>query len=244
MISVYGKTDRGIARRSNQDACACAVLGPKRAWGVVCDGMGGANAGDIASRMAVAAFGDSMEKLKSILPHFREGDLLVKAAEDANADIFRRAQSDPACEGMGTTMVGALIWDKTLWVVNVGDSRAYLIRKEEIRRLTRDHSVVEDLIAQGKVTPQQARRHPQRNLITRALGTTARVRADLFRDTAHKGDVLLLCSDGLVNEVTDEEICRDILAGGTPEEMTDRLLERTLKRGAPDNVTIVLFQLK
>ena len=184
-----------------------------------------------------------MEKLKTILPLFREGDLLVKAAEEANSAIFRRAQTDPACDGMGTTMVGALIWDKTLWVVNVGDSRAYLVRKEEIRRLTRDHSVVEDLISQGKVTPEEARRHPQRNLITRALGTTAKVKADLFRETAHKGDILLLCSDGLVNEATDEEICRDILAGGTPEEVGQRLLTRALERGASDNVTIILFQL-
>jgi len=243
MISVYGTTDKGIVRPSNQDACAQAVLGPKRAWGVVCDGMGGANAGDIASKMAVETFGEHMEKLKSILPHFREGELLVKATEEANAAIFRRAQSDPSCSGMGTTLVGALIWDRSLWVVNVGDSRAYLVRKEEIRRLTRDHSVVEDLVASGKVTPDQARKHPQRNLITRALGTTARVKADLYRETAHKGDILLLCSDGLAGEVTDEEICRDILSGGTPEEMVRRLLDRTLTRGAPDNVTIVLFQL-
>lgn len=243
MISIFGKTDKGIVRRSNQDACAHAVLGPKRAWGVVCDGMGGANAGDIASKMGVETFGEYMEKLKGILPLFREGDLLVKAAEEANAAIFRRAESDPACDGMGTTMVGALIWDKTLWVVNVGDSRAYLISKEEISRLTRDHSVVEGLIAQGKVTPEQARRHPQRNLITRALGTTARVKADLFREPVHKGDVLLLCSDGLVNEASDEEICRDILAGGTVDEMGDRLLTRALDRGASDNVTIVLFQM-
>ena len=242
MISVYGTTDKGAIRRNNQDACAHDILGARRAWGVVCDGMGGANAGDIASKMAVETFGEHMEKLKSILPHFREGDLLVKAAEDANSAIFRRAQSDPSCDGMGTTLVGALVWDKSLWVVNVGDSRAYLVRKEEIRRITRDHSVVEDLLVQGKVTQEQARQHPQRNLITRALGTAARVRADLFRESVHKGDVLLLCSDGLVNEVTDEEICRDILAKGTLEEMGQRLLKRALDRGASDNVTIVLFQ--
>ena len=243
MISVFGRTDKGIVRRSNEDAYASAVLGSKRAWGVVCDGMGGANAGDIASKMAVETFSEHMEKLKSILPHFREGDLLIRAAEEANAAIFRRARSDPACDGMGTTMVGALVWDKTLWVVNVGDSRAYLVRGEEIRRLTRDHSVVEDLVARGKVTPEQARRHPQRNLITRALGTTPKVKADLFRETAQKGDVLILCSDGLSGEVTDEELRREILAGGTAEEMTGRLMDRALAQGAPDNVTVVLFQL-
>lgn len=242
MISVFSITDRGLMRKTNQDACACAVLGSKRAWGVVCDGMGGANAGDIASRMAVTAFTEQMERLKSILPHFREGDLLLKAADEANTAIFRRAVSDSACEGMGTTMVGALMWEKALWVVNVGDSRAYLVRDGEIRRITRDHSVVEDLVAQGKVTPEQARFHPQRNLITRALGTSPTVRADLFRETVRKGDLLLLCSDGLSGEVPDDALLAELLAGGTPEEMAGRLLARALEKGAPDNVTAVLFQ--
>ena len=243
MIAVYGLTDKGVLRQNNQDACACAVLGPRRAWGVVCDGMGGANAGDIASKMAVETFSGQMEKLKGLLPRLREGDLLVKAAEEANSAIFLRGKADPACEGMGTTLVGALFWDKTLWVVNVGDSRAYLIRKEEIRRISRDHSLVEDLLAMGKLTPEQARYYPHRNLITRALGTAPKVKADLFRETVHRGDILLLCSDGLVNEATDEEICRDILQGGTPEETARRLLKRTLDRGASDNVTIMVFQV-
>lgn len=243
MISVWGLTDRGIVRSNNQDSCAYEILTPKRAWGVVCDGMGGANAGDVASKTAVEVFQARMDRLKGLLPHYHEGEFMVQAVEQANAAVYDRAEEDPNCDGMGTTLVGVLLWDKLLWVVNVGDSRAYLVRKGAIRRLTRDHSVVEDLVEQGKVTPEQARSHPQKNLITRALGTAPYVKTDLFKENIYKGDAILLCSDGLVNEVTDQEICREILAGGTAEEICRRLMERTLDSGAPDNVTIVLFQL-
>ena len=144
---------------------------------------------------------------------------------------------------MGTTLVGLILQGEQLQVVNVGDSRAYLIRPDGIRRITRDHSVVEDLIANGDLTPEQARRHPQKNLITRALGTSPRVKADLFQETVAPGDALLLCSDGLINEVTDQEIQKEVLDGGSPQEICQRLLTRTLDNGAPDNVTVVLFQL-
>ena len=163
--------------------------------------------------------------------------------EDANRVVYHKASTDDACIGMGTTLVGLILQGETLEVVNVGDSRAYLIRPDGIRRITRDHSVVEDLIANGDLTPEQARRHPQKNLITRALGTSPRVKADLFQETVAPGDALLLCSDGLINEVTDQEIQKEVLAGGSPQEICQRLVARTLDHGAPDNVTVVLFQL-
>ena len=243
MISVWGLTDKGIVRRSNQDAFACARLGAGQAWGVVCDGMGGANAGEVASALAVRAFQDQMERLQKEGIPLEEGAFLIRAVDDANRTVFDRAVSDPACDGMGTTLVGLLVLDKETWIVNVGDSRAYLLRNRSLRRLTRDHSVVEDLVKQGKVSPEAARFHPQKNLITRALGTEPTVETDLFREPALKGDLLLLCSDGLVNVVADAEIERELNAGGTPEEICRRLLHRTLQGGAPDNVTIVLFQL-
>lgn len=243
MISVWGLTDKGMVRRSNQDAFARECIGQERAWGVVCDGMGGANAGDIASALAVRAFQAEMKRLERGETSLQEGALLTRAVDEANRAVFDRAMSDPACEGMGTTLVGAVVWDREIWIANVGDSRAYLLRKRALRRLTRDHSVVEDLVEQGKVTPEAARFHPQKNLITRALGTDPSVKADLFHETAQKGDWLLLCSDGLVNVVTDGEIEREFHAGGTPEEICRRLLHRTLQGGAPDNVTIVLFQM-
>ena len=172
-----------------------------------------------------------------------EGQLLVQAAEAANRAVYLKASANRAYAGMGTTLVGALLRENTLWVVNVGDSRAYHITKEAIQRITRDHSVVEDLVQKGEITPEEARHHPQKNLITRALGTTRQVKVDLFQRNVKEGDAILLCSDGLVNEVTDGDIWKETLAGGTPEEICRRLLDRTLAEGAPDNVTIVLFQL-
>ena len=140
-------------------------------------------------------------------------------------------------------MVAALVVEQTAYLLNIGDSRAYHINENGITRLTRDHSVVEDLVARGDLTPEQARSHPQKNLITRALGTSSRVKADLFQETVSPGDAILLCSDGLVNQVTDQEICQEIQAGGTAQEICQRLVTRTLDSGAPDNVTVVLFQL-
>ena len=244
MVSVWGLTDKGIVRRENQDSCAYETI-PERglAWGVVCDGMGGAKAGDIASKLAVETFRTHLEDLRGPDLPGETGKLLLAAAEDANRVVYHKASTDDACIGMGTTLVGLILQGETLEVVNVGDSRAYLIRPDGIRRITRDHSVVEDLIANGDLTPEQARRHPQKNLITRALGTSPRVKADLFQETVAPGDALLLCSDGLINEVTDEEIQKEVLAGGSPQEICQRLVARTLDLGAPDNVTVVLFQL-
>ena len=244
MVSVWGLTDKGIVRRENQDSCAYETI-PERglAWGVVCDGMGGAKAGDIASKLAVETFRTHLEDLRGPDLPGETGKLLLAAAEDANRVVYHKASTDDACIGMGTTLVGLILQGETLEVVNVGDSRAYLIRPDGIRRITRDHSVVEDLIANGDLTPEQARRHPQKNLITRALGTSPRVKADLFQETVAPGDALLLCSDGLINEVTDQEIQKEVLAGGSPQVICQRLVARTLDPGAPDNVTVVLFQL-
>lgn len=244
MISAWGLTDRGVVRRENQDSCAYDLL-PDYAWGVVCDGMGGAKAGDVASTMAVETFSLHMARLAE--PEGDRppdvGELLLQAAEDANRVVFHRAGQDLDCVGMGTTMVGVVVHGGVLSTVNVGDSRAYHITKDSIQRITRDHSVVEDLVAKGDLTPEQARVHPQKNLITRALGTTRTVKADLFQREVHEGEAVLLCSDGLVNEVTDDEIRQEVQAGGTPREICERLMARTLANGASDNVTIVLFQL-
>lgn len=244
MVSGWGMTDRGIVRRENQDSCAYEILADgDLAWGVVCDGMGGAKAGDVASKMAVEAFCAQMDQLKDLEGPPPAEDLLRAAAEDANRVVYLKAQTDEDCIGMGTTLVGLILQGTALQVVNVGDSRAYRISQGSIRRITRDHSVVEDLVARGDLTPDQARYHPQKNLITRALGTSRRVKADLFQETVSPGDLLLLCSDGLVNQMTDQEICQEILAGGSPQEICQRLVKRTLDSGAPDNVTVVLFRL-
>ena len=137
-----------------------------------------------------------------------------------------------------------LVVEQTAYLLNIGDSRAYHISREGIRRVTRDHSVVEDMVARGDITPEEARNHPRKNLITRALGSEERIRADLYEQALAGGDFLLLCSDGLSNIVTDQEMLYEALHGGAPEDCCQRLLDIAMSRGAPDNVTAVLFEIQ
>ena len=242
MVDLWGLTDKGMVRAQNQDACAFQQK-EGYAWAVVCDGMGGAAAGDLASTMARDRYESHMACLADPALYAQEEDLMIQAVRAANRAVYLKAGTSRVYAGMGTTLVGALVKGKELFVINVGDSRAYRITGNAIRRITRDHSVVEELIQHGALTPEEARRHPQRNLITRALGTTKQVQADLFRETVEEGDAILLCSDGLVNEVTDQEMLEEVLAGGTAAEVCHRLLDRALDAGASDNVTVVLFQV-
>ena len=242
MIRAWGVTDKGVIRSQNQDGYYLNVLSEHLAVGVVCDGMGGARAGNIASLIAVETFVDT---LKNLRPEQEEAPAaaLDRAAAAANEAVFRRACTDPDCRGMGTTMVAVLIVEDAAYLLNIGDSRAYHIDADGITRLTRDHSVVEDMVARGDITPEQARTHPRKNLITRALGAEERIRADLYERQLKSGDFLLLCSDGLTNIVTDQEILYEVLHGGETEACCQRLLDIALSRGAPDNVTAVLFQI-
>lgn len=243
-MNVWKITDIGAVRQQNQDACRAEVLSENRLLLVVCDGMGGARAGNVASELAVQTFGDAV--LERLSDPERAGDikrLLKEAVEIANHVIWHRSGTDPDCLGMGTTLVAALVNDGICHVVNVGDSRAYAVNTEGIRRITRDHSLVEDLVQRGEITPEQARTHPQKNLITRALGAAPEITADVFEEPCVDGGYLLLCTDGLSNVVTDQEILYEIVHGGAPEECCKRLLDTALQRGAPDNVTAILLQM-
>ena len=242
MICAWGITDKGVIRSQNQDGYYLDVPSEHLAVGVVCDGMGGAKAGNIASLVAVETFVDT---LKHLQPDQGEAPAaaLEQAASAANAAVYQRACADPDCRGMGTTMVAALIMERTAYLLNIGDSRAYHIDRDGITRLTRDHSVVEDMVARGDITPEQARTHPRKNLITRALAAEEHSRADLYERQLKSGDFLLLCSDGLSNIVTDQEILYEVIHGGEARECCQRLLDIVLSRGAPDNVTAVLFQI-
>ena len=243
-MNVWTITDIGAVRQQNQDACRVEVLSPEQVLLMVCDGMGGARAGNIASELAVGAFGDAvLERLNDPERAGDPGAVLLESVEAANRVVCHRANTDPACLGMGTTLVAALVTDQSCYVVNVGDSRAYLASADGIRRITRDHSLVEDLVERGEITPDQARTHPQKNLITRALGAMESAKADLFEEPHVPGSFLLLCSDGLSNVVTDQEILYEIIHGGEPSDCCKRLLDTALQRGAPDNVTAVLLQM-
>ena len=240
----WGLTDPGCVRKQNQDSYRIEQLDRGNLLCIVCDGMGGAKSGNIASSLAVDVFVEEVRRCwKPVMEQDKVDQMLRSAVKLANFTVYDQSRQFEEFDGMGTTLVAVMVRGRKATVVNVGDSRAYLIRPDGIRRITRDHSVVEDLIANGDLTPEQARRHPQKNLITRALGTSPRVKADLFQETVAPGDALLLCSDGLINEVTDQEIQKEVLAGGSPQEICQRLVARTLDHGAPDNVTVVLFQL-
>lgn len=243
-MNVWTITDIGAVRQQNQDTCRAEILSEERMLLVVCDGMGGARAGNVASELAVGTFGDAvLERLGDLN---RAGDvklLLEESVEIANHVVWTRAGTDPNCLGMGTTLVAALVIDGVCHVINVGDSRAYAVNADGIHRITRDHSLVEDLVQRGEITPEQARTHPQKNLITRALGAAPETKADQFEEPCVEGGYLLLCTDGLSNVVTDQEILYEIIHGGAPEECCKRLLDTALQRGAPDNVTAILLQM-
>ena len=244
-MNSWSITDKGIVRRQNQDAYFSYC---DEARGVslliVCDGMGGAAGGDKASMLAVDCVSelilhklDETEKTEDAL-----AELLRDAVREANRIVYSQSLSEPALQGMGTTLVAAIVTERTAVVGNVGDSRAYLITGSDIRQITRDHSVVEDMIKRGEITREESRHNPKKNLITRALGTDEDVLCDVFRPAILPGDALLLCTDGLTNLLTDEELFREIRDADDLEVCCESLLRQTLARGAPDNVTITLFR--
>ena len=236
-MNVWGITHRGAVRHQNQDAFSTRTLEDGRIIALVCDGMGGARAGNVASSMAVELF------MEQFLQEGGEDEARMRrAASRANEEVFRRSARDEDCAGMGTTLVAVLAGPEEAVFLNEGDSRAYHINSEHITLVTRDHSLVEDLVERGELTREQARTHPNRNLITRALGAEPMLQADCFRRTLAAGDCLLLCSDGLSNVLNEQELLYEVLHGGEDETCCQRLLETALSRGAPDNVTAVLIR--
>ena len=238
-MQVWGITDRGAVRQQNQDAYAAQVLEDGRAIALVCDGMGGARAGNVASTIAVERF---MEEFLKPGQSGAVEERMGHAASAANHAVFHRSVHDETCTGMGTTLVAALAGPSEAVILNEGDSRAYHINAEGIVLVTRDHSLVEDLVERGELTREQARTHPHKNLITRALGAEPMLMADCFRQPLAEGDYLLLCSDGLSNVVNEQEMLYEVIHGGKDCQCCQRLLDIALSRGAPDNVTVVLVK--
>ncbi len=241
-MDFWAITDRGIVRRQNQDACAASVLNGF-AFLLVCDGMGGANAGDVASKLTVTVF--SAEVQKRVAEGMR-GEALQGAMEGAldvaNDAVYQLSLANAACSGMGTTVVCAMAADGEATVLNVGDSRAYAVSGGSIRQITRDHSVIEDMIRRGELTREESRHHPNKNLITRALGTAPGVECDFFTVPLSPGDGLLLCSDGLSNVISEEELLEAVRRDEPAEMCCKKLLDLALSRGAPDNVTVILYR--
>jgi serine/threonine protein phosphatase PrpC len=228
------KTDTGRQRQANEDSYFARA--PLFA---VADGMGGAQAGEVASRIAARAF----ERKRSVSAEEPAEGQLEEIAQQANREIHQLAQEDSSRAGMGTTLTAALLRDDEVALGHVGDSRAYLLRDGQLKRLTKDHSLVEELRRQGRLTEEQAEEHPQRSIITRALGPEPDVNVDTMTFPARDGDVFLLCSDGLTTMVPDDQI-RDILVNSRSlRSAVNRLVDAANRGGGRDNITAVAFRV-
>lgn len=243
-MEAWGLTDVGNVRSQNQDAFRIVELGKDALLAVVCDGMGGAKSGNVASRLASEVFSEEVKRSFSadLTPDEAE-QMLRAAAKLANISVFEQSQLSEDYAGMGTTLVAALTYPRATLVLNIGDSRAYLINADGVQCITRDHSVVEMMVQRGELTPEQAKTHPSKNLITRAVGTEETVFSDVFRVETELEDCILLCSDGLSNQMADQEILFEVVHGARRDDCCRRLLEIAKNRGAPDNVTSVLIEL-
>lgn len=238
-MKISAKTDVGRQRTENQDAYAAGDLNSEVSWAVVCDGMGGANGGNIASEAAVRVIS---EKLKSSY-HTGMNDntikhLLISSVEAANVTLYSMAKNNDELHGMGTTVVLAIRSSDTLYIVHVGDSRAYVISEGGVFQATTDHSVVQLMIDNGELSPQEAKDHPKKNVITRALGVDSEVRIDFSQEQLEENDIVLLCTDGLTNFVDDDvifEICRS----EDSYMIAEKLVELANENGGGDNVTVV-----
>jgi len=230
-------SDRGRKRPSNEDAFGLSV---EHGIYVVCDGMGGAAAGEIASSLAVD------EILKHLTSRREAGiplpELAGKAVSAANTAIFTRAQRNQRLNGMGTTLVALVVEERRAWVLNVGDSRCYRLREGRLEQLTLDHSLVEEQVRMGRMSQSEALRSPLRNVITRALGTQKSVTHDCFEIQAEAGDLYMLCSDGLTRELPDKAIEAIVRCNAALQERCARLIEAAKKAGGHDNITCILVQ--
>lgn len=235
----FSKTDIGRKREINQDYVFATdeTIGNLPNLLVVADGMGGHRAGDFASRFTVEALVEEVQNSKGTDPQ----TIIGSAMQAANEKLIEEAEKDSRLEGMGTTLVAATIMDHVLYFANVGDSRLYLINKE-IRQLSRDHSMVEEMVRLGGLTEEEAKHHPDKNIITRAMGVKRRVEPDFFEYRLKNGDVVLMCSDGLTNMVDDDEIFQIVKSARDIVEAVENLIRRANENGGSDNIGVVLAQ--
>lgn len=243
-MQCWGITDPGCVRAQNQDTYQIEQLDRGSALCVICDGMGGAKSGNVASTLASEVFvGEVRRSWKSGMDMDEVEQMLRGAVKLANFTVYDQALQLEEFSGMGTTLVAALIQGKEVTIVNVGDSRAYGVGRNGIRRLTTDHSLVQMMVERGELTPERARTYPGKNYITRAIGTEPVVECDVFHLDVERGDCLLLCSDGLSNIMDDQEMLFEVVHGVNKQYCCQRLLDIAKNRGAPDNVTCIMVQI-
>lgn len=241
MTDTFGMSDVGCVRELNEDCfCIHGFKDDDRGFCVLADGMGGHNAGEVASQNAVKFIAEEMQKLMKEGGGIPAG--LNRAVDIANGKIYEMSQQNAIHRGMGTTVVAAVISDGAAFVANVGDSRAYAIRGEEIVQITTDHSVVSELVMSGLITPEEARKHPQKNIITRAVGTDSSVKTDVFEYDFSPGDVMIMCSDGLSTMLSDNEIYEIVSKEKNSEKTVESLIDTAKEKGGIDNITVICIR--
>ena len=237
-MKIVAKTDKGIVRSSNQDAYAVGEFPDEVAWAVVCDGMGGHAGGNIASALAVKVISDKINA--SYRENMRDSsirNMLDSALTAANMEVYDMAEADPELRGMGTTVVCAIVKNGYAFIAHAGDSRAY-IYDGELRQITTDHSYVQTLVDIGKITKEEAEHHPNKNKITRAIGAEKMIEIDFDEVELNDEDVLILCTDGLSNYVSNDEMISEV-QDGKYYAFADRLVKKANHNGGGDNVTVV-----
>ena len=238
-MKVVAKTDKGLVRENNQDAYSVGELPGEVTWAVVCDGMGGAAGGNIASTLAVKVISEKItscynEKMRDASIK----NLLDSAITAANIEVFDMAYAHPELSGMGTTVVCAIVRGSDVFIAHAGDSRAYLVSKNDIKQITTDHSMVQDMVNKGELTVVQAENHPNKNIITRAIGVEKQIDIEHDQVELEKDETLILCTDVLTNFVSAEDMKNDI-SDGQYYAFADRLVKRANKNGGGDNITVV-----
>lgn len=238
-MKTFSLTDIGRKREVNQDYVYVTdkPVGHIPNLFVVADVMGGHKAGDFASKYAVQVLEEHIRNNSGMGPEV----IITEAVQEANRKIVEKARENTEMEGMGTTLVVATIIEHTLYFANVGDSRLYLIR-DEIKQLSKDHSLVEEMVRLGGINEEEAKHHPDKNIITRAIGAKDDVEVDFFEYRLQKGDVILMCTDGLTNMVDDDEIFRIVKGGRDIVETAMQLVEKANENGGKDNIGIVLVE--
>lgn len=243
-MNITAKTDVGVIRKYNQDCYAVGKLSDGAAWAVVCDGMGGAAAGDLASSASVKIISKRLDSV------YREGmgelsvrNMLVSALETANASLYEMSRSSKQFRGMGTTVVAALIDGDRLFIAHAGDSRAYKLSGGVLKQLTKDHSVVQEMVESGELSEDGAKHHPRKNVITRALGAETDISVDFCMEPISEDDLIIICTDGLTNFVEPAQI-QSIAEGAAPGECASLLVEAANDNGGGDNITVVTISTK
>ena len=238
-MKIVSKTDIGLKRKNNQDYFSTGKLSDNSVWAVVCDGMGGAAAGDLASSMAVEIIS------KRLVANYRDGmnynsmkNLLASAIAAANIEVYDKSRSESTLDGMGTTVIATIIVDGTACIAHAGDSRVFIYSGGSLRQITKDHSIVQDLIDKGKLTAEEAKKDIRKNIITRALGVGEELLVDYYVEDITENDILIICTDGLTDNVSNETIV-DILKQSDFSILPEKLINAANLNGGSDNITIV-----